>query len=68
MGNRTAKTKLLLQLPKKGFQRATKSRRRIRFEKDGWYAAASRSIAIDVRGPYINGEWLVVAQASTVDD
>jgi len=68
MGKRTAKTKFGLQTPKKILGRSTKPRRRIRFEKDDWYLTASRSIAIQVRGPHISGQWRIMTQAGPVED
>ena len=68
MGKRTAKTKFGLQTPKQALRRTGKARRSIRFEKDDWYATASRSIAIEVRGPHISGQWRIMTQTDPVDD
>ena len=68
-GKDTAKTDFGLLTLKKGIQRKVKPRRRIKFEADGWYETATRSIAIanSERGPRISSQWITMSPEAVED-
>ena len=65
----TAKTDFGLHTRKQVLQQKIKPRR-IKFEADGWYETATRSISIakNERGPRISSQWITASHVGTVDD
>ena len=70
MPRETANPKFGVRTPKPVRPRITKHRRRTTFEKDNWYATATRSIAIanTGRAARVGSQWITFVQPGEADD